>query len=200
MNNLTKIFTVSMKPLLVLVTLFTCLPAIASWQLDNNDSMISFISTKKTNISEVHHFKELKGSIRADGEATVTIDLASVNTGIAIRDERMQSLLFQTELFASAEFSATLSNKFLDELVVGESTELMLMGRLSLHGQAQSLQVPTYVTKLSDKKLLVVSIKPVILNVADFALVEGVLKLQEIAKLPSISTAVPVNFVLTFTR
>jgi polyisoprenoid-binding protein YceI len=200
MNNLMKIFSVSMKPLLLLVTLSASLPTLANWQLDNSDSLISFISTKKTNISEVHHFKELKGSIRADGEATVTINLASVDTGIAIRDERMQSLLFQTELFASAEFSATLSNKFLDELVVGESTELMLMGRLSLHGEAQSLQVPTYVTKLSDKKLLVVSIKPVILNVADFALVEGALKLQEIAKLPSISTAVPVNFVLTFTR
>lgn len=200
MNNLTQIFTVSMKPLLLLVTMCVSLPTFANWQLDNSDSMISFISTKKTNISEVHHFKELKGNISAEGEASVTINLASVDTGIAVRDERMQSLLFQTELFASAEFSATFSKKFLDGLIIGESTELMLMGRLSLHGEAKSLQIPTYVTKLSDNKLLVVSIKSVILDVADFALVAGVLKLQEIAKLPSITTTVPVNFVLTFTR
>lgn len=189
-----------MKPLLLLVTMFASLPTFANWQLDNSDSMISFISTKKTNISEVHHFNALKGNISADGEASVTINLASVDTGIAVRDERMQSLLFQTELFASAEFSATISKKFLDGLVIGESTELMLMGRLSLHGETQSLQIPTFVTKLSDNKLLVLSIKSVLLDVADFALVAGVLKLQEIAKLPSITTTVPVNFVLTFTR
>jgi hypothetical protein len=53
------------------------------------------------------------------------------------------------------------------------------------------------VTKLNDNTLMLVSAKPLILNVADFALVQGVEKLQELAGLPSISHAVPISFYLT---
>jgi hypothetical protein len=56
------------------------------------------------------------------------------------------------------------------------------------------------VAKLSDKQFIVSSLQPILLNAKNFSLVAGVQKLQELAKLPSISNAVPVSFVLTFNR
>jgi len=44
------------------------------------------------------------------------------------------------------------------------------------------------------------TIKPIMLDAFDFGLSEGVTKLMEVAKLPSISTAVPVSFSLIFKR
>ena len=52
----------------------------------------------------------------------------------------------------------------------------------------------------SGDKLIVSSTKPIIVQASDFGLVDGILKLQELAKLPSIATTVPVSFVLTFAK
>jgi len=52
----------------------------------------------------------------------------------------------------------------------------------------------------TDDKLVVSSKNPIMIQASDFGLVAGIQKLQELAKLPSIATAVPVSFVLTFTK
>jgi len=49
-------------------------------------------------------------------------------------------------------------------------------------------------------KLLAASTTPIIINAADFKMEEGVAKLQALAKLPSVATAVPVSFILSFTK
>jgi len=56
------------------------------------------------------------------------------------------------------------------------------------------------VSNLSETKLVVSSMKPIIINAQRFALVDGVKKLQELAGLPSISNAVPLSFVLSFKK
>ena len=68
----------------------------ADWTLDNAGSRLSFVSIKATNVAEVHTFDALSGSVGGDGHARVVIQLASVNTLIPIRDERMREMLFQT--------------------------------------------------------------------------------------------------------
>lgn len=192
-----------MKKIISLISffcLFVSLPTLATWQLDNEQSLVSFVSIKKSDVAEAHHFDSLKGSIKTNGEAKIKISLVSVNTGIAIRNERMQAMLFESELFPQAIITANIGTKFIEKLALGESSELMLQGRLELHGMKKSLQIPTYVTKVSNSKLMVTSIKPVVITAKDFGLEEGVKKLQEVASLPSISNAVPVSFVLTFIR
>lgn len=190
-----------MKKLISLISfLFVSLPTFAIWQLDNEQSIVNFVSVKKANIAEAHHFNLLKGVIKTNGSAEVTIALASVDSGIEIRDTRLKEMLFKTDVFPSAMITANVSNKFIDELTVDESVELMLQGRVELNGQKKSVQIPTWVTKVSETKLMVISIKPVIINAKDFGLEEGVQQLKEIASLPSISNAVPVSFVLTFIR
>ena len=73
----------------------------------------------------------------------------------------------------------------------------MVNAQLNLHDQSQPLKLDVRVTKVSDSSLLVISAQPIVLNVADYELTEGVEELRELAGLPSISQAVPVSFYLT---
>jgi len=56
------------------------------------------------------------------------------------------------------------------------------------------------VTRLGPNKVLVSSAAPVYVHADDFGLQSGVDKLQELAKLSSITPVVPVSFSLMFER
>ena len=71
----------------VLALMILSLGARADWLLNNHRSELTFVSTKAIDIAEVHRFDSLAGRIEDNGKAVVTIDLASVDTGIDIRDE-----------------------------------------------------------------------------------------------------------------
>lgn len=167
------------------------------WQVNNAQSKLSFVSTKKVNIAEVHSFGQLSGGLSAAGQFVLDIDLNSVNTNIDIRDSRMKEFLFDVIDFPAAQITAMIEPELVNAMTVGQQELSAVAGKLELHGQTQALNFDVVVTKLADDTLFVVSATPVILNVADYQLVEGVEKLRELAGLPSISLAVPVSFYLT---
>lgn len=171
----------------------------ADWKVDNAESKLSFISTKKVNVAEVHSFEQLSGGLNAAGEFALSIDLNSVNTNIAIRNERMKEFLFEVVDFPAAEITANIDTDKLNKLTVGQQLSETIEGKLQLHGQEQAMNFDVIVTKLAGDTLFVIASKPLLLNVSDYQLVEGVEKLRELAGLPSISHAVPVNFYLTLT-
>ena len=175
-------------------------PAFANWSLDNNESSLSFVSTKKDEIAEAHHFEKLTGQIDKNGKASLAIDLASVNTNIAIRDERMRDFLFETTKFSQARFSTDIDLAFLKAMAVGEQKQLMITGELALHGQSQSVNAMVNIAKLASGKVTVTTVKPILVNARQYKLAAGVAKLKELAGLPSISNAVPVTFTLTYSK
>lgn len=130
----------------------------------------------------------------------MSISLASVDTSIELRDDRMREMLFETERFAAATVSAKVDAAALDGMEPGQSMHLTVEGNLSLHGESRPLPMDLVIARTGDHMLLVTSEKPVVVNAPEFKLAEGVEALREIAGLPSISTAVPVSFVLTFNR
>jgi polyisoprenoid-binding protein YceI len=170
----------------------------AEWTLDFSQSSIHFISIKKTDIAEVHSFKEASGTIDDQGDARVVIRLDSVETLIPIRNERMREFLFETTNYAEAVLSARIDPVFLTRLEVGGNQPVSAEASLSLHGASQSMVLQMRAARLSDNEIMVASTAPIVLNAETFGLGEGVEKLREIAGLPSISKAVPVNFALTF--
>ena len=178
--------------------LFSTVIMANEWQLNAEASQLTFISIKKTHIAETHSFKQLKGSLDAQGQFSLDIDLASVDTNIAVRDERMKTYLFDIKQFSTATVSANIDLEYLDALAEGSSKQMTVDAMLNLHGETQALTLNVVVSRLVGAKLSVVSVQPVILNVGDFALLAGVEKLRELAKLPTISYAVPVSFYLTF--
>jgi polyisoprenoid-binding protein YceI len=169
----------------------------AQWEINNSESQINFISTKKVNIAEVHQFDKIAGSLSESSEFSVSIDLASVDTGVEIRDSRMKEFLFNIADFPKAVITAKLPPDEIKQLEVGQTKPLSVDGMLELHGQKKALPFEVLVTKVATNELLVVSAHPVILNADDYELAAGVEKLRELAGLPNISHAVPVNFYLT---
>jgi len=184
--------------LLIIISLIVAGPCFAAWTLDNDSSQVSFVSVKAGDAGEVHRFTEISGELSSGGNASVTIQLASVDTLIPLRDERMRELLFQTNLFPTASLSTNIDMDALNAIEPGDSMDMAANLTLELHGQQLSLAAEMIVARLGDHRLMVSSRKPVIVNAASVDLVNGIEALRQIANLPSISKAVPVSFVLTF--
>lgn len=184
----------------ILAALLICLaaPAQADWVLDNSGSQLAFVTTKATDVAEVHTFTELSGSVGTDGHARIVIQLASVNTLIPIRDQRMREVLFQTDLFPTATVDARLDISRLQGMAVTTSEILTSEILLNIGESRLPLTVELLVTRIAADRVLVASLKPVVVNADAVGLAEGVEALREVAGLPSISKAVPVSFVLQF--
>ena len=189
-----------MRYLLLLSCLLVNLPAAANWQLNNANSRLSFITIKKQDVAEVHQFEQLQASIDQQGNIKLDINLNSLNTKIPVRDQRMQQFLFETNTFPKASLNAKIDTNIIKHLKVGQQKRITLTGTIALHGQQQIMNFDLMIARLNQQTLLVTSFSPVILNAKSFALVQGVKKLQAMAKLPSISNAVPISFVLTFNQ
>lgn len=174
--------------------------AFANWQLDNDKSTLSFITTKKQHVAENHKFKKLSGSINDKGDVNFSIDLTSVDTNIAIRDTRMQEHLFQVKKYAIAKFSNQIDTAVINDLEVGKSSKTKMAGMIDLHGQQQFVNFEVIIAKLTAEQILITSVAPVLIKAQDFKLVSGINKLKELAGLPSISYTVPVSFTLTFQK
>jgi polyisoprenoid-binding protein YceI len=174
--------------------------ASGDWRLDGERSRLSFVSIKSGEIAEAHSFSGLSGTVAPDGAAELVIDLATVETGIDIRNERMRDHLFEIDRFAEARVTTALDLVALADLDVGERRSLELDATLSLHGQSIDIITPVIVTDIDGRHILVESAAPVLLHIEDFGLAEGLATLQELANLPSITPVSPVSFSLYFTR
>jgi polyisoprenoid-binding protein YceI len=172
----------------------------AGYQLDSSKSSLHFVSIKKGTVGEVHSFEELNGSISDEGVANVNIELASVKTNIDIRDGRMKSLLFETDVFPTAGVSVKIDAAQLASIEVGDVVTMPLALTLDLHGISKVIQTELQIIGLGGGILLVNTMKPVMLNAFDYRLDVGIKKLMEVANLPSIASAVPVSFSLVFKR
>jgi polyisoprenoid-binding protein YceI len=181
-----------------LALLFFALPSAASWTLDNAASQVSFVSVKAGDAGEVHRFTQISGVLADDGGASVEIQLASVDTMIPIRDDRMRELLFQTAIFPTATLTAKIDVAALRAIAPGESRDMTATLSLRLREKNVDLPAEMIVARLGEDRLMVSSRKPVIVNAASVDLVDGIEALRQVANLPSISKAVPVSFVLTF--
>jgi polyisoprenoid-binding protein YceI len=175
---------------------FTC----ANWQLDNDKSQISFVSIKKDTIAEAHHFTAIEGKLSDEGEFNIHIDLASAETFIPIRNQRLTSLLFEVNTFPKAVLTANLKKSLSTIKKPGSYVLKGISAELDFHGNKKSLIIDVLVNSNKSGDLTLASFTPVIINSGDFGVTEGVKQLQELAGLPSIATAIPVSFALTLKK
>lgn len=197
----------TLKSMLAVLLMTSLMLSVAShadghggWRLNNDLSRLSFVSIKATDIGEVHSFKRLDGTLSGNGEVNVTIDLSSVETLIPIRNERMQELLFETGAFPGATISANLDTEALAQLSVGAVQTSAVEAELTLRDKTLPVTVQIIAARVSEERLVVSSLQPVLLTAAAVGLSDGIEKLREIAGLPNISQAVPVSVVLTFDK
>lgn len=175
-------------------------PLAGAWTLDPAHSSVAFVSTKAGTIAEAHGFGKLSGGVSKAGAATVTIDLASVDTGIDIRNQRMRDILFETAKFPAATVSAQLDPATFDKLAVGDSLTQTVPLTIDLHGTRATAEAKLTVTRSAPGRVLVTTTRPVIVTADQFGLTGELEQLQALAKLPAISPAVPVTATLTFAQ
>jgi len=191
-----KLFVKKRVTWLVIFLLFASFSVQSDWKLDEADSSIYFVSIKNNSIVERHRFTEISGGITAAGEVAISIRLDSVDTKIPIRDERMRRLLFETESFPIAVFSAQINSSDLQADAKSVRTR-EVQGTLDLHGQQVELKSELAIFK-NTQSIQVFTNYPIFLNLEAFDLSGGVSALRDIAGLNAISTAIPVILNLHF--
>ena len=178
----------------------------AKWQIDNANSTLSFVTVKAADVAETHRFGQLSGGVTpgstagASAEVNIAVHLASVDTNIPIRDERMREHLFETGKFPLAKIHGHVQFAKYLALPTGDSVQDSLKLMLDLHGERIPITADVLVSRLGSDRVMVMSSRPIIVNASQVGLVAGIEKLRELAGLPSISKAVPASFVLTLVR
>ena len=172
-------------------------PAQADWAL-NDSSRIGFVSIKNNSIGENNAFERVSGSISASGEVSLSVDLSSVETGIGIRNERLQKMLFEVASFPTATIDAALSDSQIAALKAGGARTESLAVSISLHGKTVSKTANLSVS-VSDGGVRVTTTQPIVITAQEFGLEAGVAALQQIAGLNAISRSIPVTVDLRLT-
>jgi polyisoprenoid-binding protein YceI len=191
---------VDMRLVLAALALTTAFASHANWQLDPAQSQLRFVSVKNAVVAEIHQFTQLSGTWADDGKVSVQIPVASLDTLIPIRNERMLEHVFNAKTYPTITVTAMIAPKLVSDLVVGASMQHSTELSLTMLDQTQTLPAQLTLTKLADGKIQAATTAPILINSASFKLDTGVRKLQEIAKLNDISMVVPVTFNVEFKR
>ena len=168
------------------------------WNLLQAESSIHFVSVKKGSIAEAHHFSDFSGVIDHN-KATITIKPDSVDTNIGIRDQRVREFLFETGIYPTISITSDVSAAIATVKKTRNAT-LDLPARLTLHGVTKEIQLKANLTLSGDDRLTVSSTRPIIIKAADYGMDGGVSKLANLVGGIMITSAVPVNFVLSFKK
>ncbi|MDB2434925.1 YceI family protein [Luminiphilus sp.] len=175
----------------LLITLVMTGSAHAGWDVTAS-SRVGFVSIKNNRIGENNVFEQVTGSISDAGHVAVSIDLTSVETGVGIRNERLQRMLFEVAKFPTARVQATLSASQLDALKTGSSVSETVKVTVSLHGVSVD-KLAALSVSVSEDGLRVTSTQPIVVTAQDFGLESGVAALQAIAGLNAISRSIPIT-------
>ena len=172
-------------------------PVQADWTVSDS-SRIGFVSIKNNRIGENNAFERVSGSISESGQVAVSVDLSSVETGIGIRNERLQKMLFEVASFPTASIDAALSDSQIAALRAGGARAESVSVNISLHGKPVRKTANVSVSS-SGGDVRVTTTQPIVITAQEFGLESGVAALQQIAGLNAISRSIPVTVDLRLT-
>ncbi len=181
---------------LVLLGCTASLLASADWQVVADESVLALTSTKNKTIAETHTISGLSGSVSEMGNVNVTVDLATLESNIPIRNERLQAMLFADH--SRATFSAGVRVSALRKLEPGQKQAVQLAGDLTLNGIKAPLTIPVVVTRLDEQQFQVSGGGR--LRADNFGFSSGLEELRKIAALQSIAPTVEYTLLITLRR
>jgi polyisoprenoid-binding protein YceI len=172
----------------------------ADWAIDNAQSNLSFVSTKAPQagvggVQEVQTFRKLAGKVDGQGQISFSVDLASVDTSIGIRDERLRTMLFNVASMPTASFTAKLEPGWAHGLDAA-ARDIELNGQFTLAGQTKPMAAKLRVVRVAPGRIVVSTRAPVVVNAADHGLRAGVEALREVMGLGFLASSAPVSFSL----
>lgn len=149
------------------------------WLLDSAHSHVYMETEKLSHVVEKRPFTRVQGKIDSDGRANVRIDLASIETGIDIRNVRMRFLLFETYKFPYADIIAKLDKSKLRELATKASVTYPLTMKVDMHGVDNEFTTDVTLTRTSDNTVSVATVKPIVVSAESFGFTAGLAKLSD---------------------
>jgi outer membrane protein OmpA-like peptidoglycan-associated protein/polyisoprenoid-binding protein YceI len=168
------------------------------WILDPSRSHVYMQTEKLQGVIEKHQFTSVEGNIDRNGQATVRIDLNTIDTGIDLRNVRMRFLLFETYKFPYAEITATLDKSKLQELATRSRITYPLTVRVNMHGLVREFETPVSVARISPTRMEVATINPINVTGENFDFTKGLGKLADAVGGIRIVPESPVSFDLVF--
>ncbi len=195
----------TLRAAMVTLALAAC-PALAQdapfapgWTVDPAGSALRFQSVKNGDKVEVSSFATFTGSIAPDGTAELRVLMDSVDTGIDLRNVRMRFLFFETFLYPETVIATTLDPALIADLTARRRISVDLPLSLTLHGVQKDIVAPVSITLITDDLVAVSSSGPILVAAADFALTEGIAKLEEAANVDIVPSG-SVTFDILFAR
>jgi len=174
--------------------------ALADWTLDAGNSNLSYGTIKNGMIGESNSFKTISGSIDDSGHINIDIDLASVDTQLELRDERMRDIVFKVAGNPSAKLTGDMSLQAHNDQEVGTSRVIEATIGVELVGEKIEHDVMLVVTRLAENKVMVAPHGVIFIDADDYELLDALEELRVLAGLDTIETVVPMSFYLTFTK
>lgn len=195
-----------MKPIfaavILLITSLSSMNASAQWSLAPSSAELNFLSTKvfanKRSVTETSSFKTLSGIVSDEGELRLNVNLGSVDTQVSIRDQRLRDWVFEVSKYQNAKIFAKIDKANFNGLTVGKPLRIKQSLVLKIHGKELPLEADLQLVKDLDGSIHVASISPILLDVKQLGLNEGVEKLIEVMGLASINQQIPITFYGTF--
>lgn len=170
----------------------------SDWQLNKALSELSFIATKDARVADNHYFTDIDANISDNGQVTLSINMASVETNITKRDKRLRALLFNVAEFPTAEAVLKVRRSYLKPQPAGTQKTVNVKGHLTMVGVNQPTAARLIMTHRSDGKVAVSTIEPILVDSEDFGMLPGIDALAKLAGLKTISIKIPVSFNLVF--
>ncbi|MES2822963.1 MAG: DUF1592 domain-containing protein [Pseudomonadota bacterium] len=175
----------------------------ARWLLDSTASNFYFVTVKKNTLGvetgESQTFTQLQGTVAANGQATLTIPLASISTGIELRNTRLQSMLFESNHLPSLHFTTQLDLTAINAMESGSMSTVAVTGNLVLHGVVKAITFDAMVFKHTNSSVSFSTRRPILINSTDFEMNAGVETLRAVMGLSAIGEKVPVYFKMFLT-
>ena len=181
----------------MLISTFSFASTQAQYSLDSEVSAVSFATIKLQYVVESAVIDRLSGNIDHAGKASVTIPIANIQTGIGIRNQRLNTLFFDSEAYPNAAVSVQLPESIFAEEFVTKQLDLGAL--VSLFGTEKTLSFKVNVIKTEDV-LVVSTVQPTIVSGNTFGIPsDNLVALAKTVGGIAISDTVPVSFSLVFT-
>lgn len=197
MFKLTKIKNIISTTILLvfLLGLLSC-SSDKDYKLNDKGSTVSFASIKKQYVVEAAVFNKLTGALSKDGKLSVEIFLDSIETGIPIRDQRLQQIFFVTSKHPSVTIASQINLKKI-KAVKGSMRESLDFD-LTLNGVTRKFTTEVIIRHL-DGQIIATTIKPIVINANNFEIpADHLIELAKTVGSIPISPIVPVSFSIAF--
>lgn len=166
--------------------------------IDSDASVINFATIKKQYIVEPATISELTGSINDEGMVSISANLSSINTGVEIRDTRVQDLFFHVAQYPAVHVGGKIPLEILKGSTPISKASVTL--DVTLYGSTQPVVFPVSIVNTGEW-VMVYSSKPVIVAADSFGIPKDNLnELSATVGNIGISTSVPVSVNLVFKR